>query len=201
MTFSTVPDKSAGDVFTEAMWDTYIRDNLNKGVMRPIADTIVSVATSSITFSSIPADYAHLFLEVYARGDTAATAASLVMRLNSDAGANYDAEVLLVNGATVAGSEQLAATSMRIGQFPANTAVASAFASTRIGIDHYQSAAHKSAYAQTATKIGTATGNIQIELESGHWRSTAVINAIQLLPSAGNFAAGCRATLYGLPAI
>jgi len=26
---STVPDKAAGDPFTEAMWDTYIKDNLN----------------------------------------------------------------------------------------------------------------------------------------------------------------------------
>jgi hypothetical protein len=25
-----VPDKAAGDVFTEAMWDSYIRDNINK---------------------------------------------------------------------------------------------------------------------------------------------------------------------------
>lgn len=25
-----VPDKSAGDVFTEAMWDSYIKDNINK---------------------------------------------------------------------------------------------------------------------------------------------------------------------------
>ena len=29
MPFTTVPDKAAGDVFTEAMWDTYIKDNLN----------------------------------------------------------------------------------------------------------------------------------------------------------------------------
>lgn len=27
--FTTVPDKNVGDVFTEAMWDTFIRDNLN----------------------------------------------------------------------------------------------------------------------------------------------------------------------------
>jgi pectate lyase-like protein len=29
MPFTTVPDKAAGDIFTEQMWDTYIRDNLN----------------------------------------------------------------------------------------------------------------------------------------------------------------------------
>lgn len=29
MISAVVPDKTAGDVFTEAMWDTYIKDNLN----------------------------------------------------------------------------------------------------------------------------------------------------------------------------
>jgi hypothetical protein len=29
MPFTTVPDKAAGDIFTEQMWDTYIRDNIN----------------------------------------------------------------------------------------------------------------------------------------------------------------------------
>src|SRR4029450_8789457 len=29
MPFSTVPDKATGDIFTELMWDTYIRDNIN----------------------------------------------------------------------------------------------------------------------------------------------------------------------------
>jgi hypothetical protein len=29
MPFTTVPDKAAGDIFTEQMWDVYIRDNIN----------------------------------------------------------------------------------------------------------------------------------------------------------------------------
>ena len=29
MPFTSVPDKATGDQFTEAMWDTFIRDNLN----------------------------------------------------------------------------------------------------------------------------------------------------------------------------
>jgi hypothetical protein len=29
MPFTTVPDKATGDIFTEFMWDTYIRDNIN----------------------------------------------------------------------------------------------------------------------------------------------------------------------------
>lgn len=33
-TYTTVVDKTAGDVFTESMWDTYLRDNLN-GLLTP----------------------------------------------------------------------------------------------------------------------------------------------------------------------
>jgi hypothetical protein len=29
MPFTTVPDKATGDIFTEFMWDTFIRDNIN----------------------------------------------------------------------------------------------------------------------------------------------------------------------------
>jgi hypothetical protein len=48
-TFSTVPDKSAGDVFTEAMWDTYVKDNGNNLIVPPSCtlyrSTTQSVAT------------------------------------------------------------------------------------------------------------------------------------------------------------
>lgn len=34
-TYTTVPDKATGDVFTEAMWDTYIKDNINNLIVPP----------------------------------------------------------------------------------------------------------------------------------------------------------------------
>ena len=53
MAFTVVPDKSSGDPVTLAMWDS-IKDNLNKGVMRPIATALVTGSpASSIVFSSI----------------------------------------------------------------------------------------------------------------------------------------------------
>jgi hypothetical protein len=34
MPLTTVPDKSSGDLFTEAMWDTYLKDNINELIGR-----------------------------------------------------------------------------------------------------------------------------------------------------------------------
>ena len=37
--FTTVPDKAAGSTFTEANWDTHIRDNINHVFQRLVAVT------------------------------------------------------------------------------------------------------------------------------------------------------------------
>lgn len=46
-TFTTVPDKNAGDVFTEAMWDTYLRDNVN-GLLVPPMCRVYANASQTI---------------------------------------------------------------------------------------------------------------------------------------------------------
>lgn len=45
-TFTTVPDKSAGDVFTEAMWDTYVKDNGNNLISPPMCRVYNNAAIS-----------------------------------------------------------------------------------------------------------------------------------------------------------
>lgn len=42
MTLTTVPDKTIGDVFTESMWDTYIRDNINELIGRSTRNLLVN---------------------------------------------------------------------------------------------------------------------------------------------------------------
>lgn len=51
LSFSAVPDKTIGDVFTEAMWDTYIRDNINL-IGNPPTACATSNAVQSIPTSS-----------------------------------------------------------------------------------------------------------------------------------------------------
>lgn len=45
-TYSTVPDKATGDVFTEAMWDTYIKDNVNNLIVPPACSVYKAAAQS-----------------------------------------------------------------------------------------------------------------------------------------------------------
>jgi hypothetical protein len=54
-----VPDKTAGDVFTETMWDSYIRDNVNKLLDR--GHRVLTVAQFSVL---TPEDGDEVYLEV-----------------------------------------------------------------------------------------------------------------------------------------
>jgi hypothetical protein len=194
VTFTTVPDKTIGDVFTEAMWDSYIRDNLNKGVVRPIADTTLGSAAASIVFSSIAPDYAHLMLFLYGRSDTAATITTVHARLNGDAGANYD--WILPSPAT----ETFGATGAVFADIAAATAGANLFGGSILFLPHYAgSTNNKVILALSGNKVGVVTGDLLMRIRAGFWRSSAAINSITLTPTAGNFAAGARATLLGIP--
>lgn len=202
MSFTTVPDKAAGDVFTEAMWDTYLRDNLNSGVLRMLADSTLGAGAANIDFTSIPATFAHLILEITARGDTAAASAELWMRLNGDTGANYDSVYAQIrHSATLTTTEAIAAAQMNLGQIPAANAPANAFGAARIMLAHYAgTVAHKQATSQIAAVLAAVTPAAFLYLGGSRWRNTAAINRVTLLPGAGNFAAGTRVTLYGMPA-
>lgn len=203
MPYTVLPSKAVGDVFTsDPMWNTYLRDNLNKGVVRPIAETTLSVAAASIDFTSIAADWSHLLLVLYARGDTAATATAARIRFNGDSGANYDYQQLRGSGASTSASEGLAQTALVVGSVPAASAGANLFGDCEIWLPHYtQAANNKVARSGYGFKIGTASGNVEAGSYHGFWRSNAAVTQVTLTPAAGNFAAGTRATLYGMGGI
>lgn len=48
MIYTTVPDKAQGDVFSEAMWDTYLRDNINNLIAGPACRARRAAATTSL---------------------------------------------------------------------------------------------------------------------------------------------------------
>lgn len=200
MAFSTVPSKNIGDVFTASMWNTYIRDNINKGVVRPIGDNLLGSAGATITFSSIPTDYVGLMLILVGRGDTAAAAAAASVRFNGDTGTNYYWETSYAQGLALTNGESLANSAILLGELPAGTAQASVAGSVVAYIPNYAGTTyHKQVHADNAHKTGTGTGATVHRGGIGHWQSTSAISSVGLIISAGNFAAGTRATLYGMP--
>jgi hypothetical protein len=201
--FVAVPDKAPGDLLTSAMWNTYIGDNLNKGVMRPIGEVVLGAPASSIDFTSIPADHVHLMLELVARGDAAVAEVNVSVRLNNDNGANYNRQGFQATNATVTASGSINTTSLTVGTMPGSTAVANAAATIDVWIAGYAAATFFKQLRAAASweNADTAAGQ-SLSFSGGLWKAApAAVNRITLLPNSGNFAAGSFATLYGMGGI
>lgn len=171
------------------------------GLPVKIADSTAGSAVATFDFTSIPSHYAHLFFIAYLRGDTAAGLANLAVRFNNDSGANYDAMLFNIRDvATLATVGAAAATSAVCGAFQAGTAPANSFGPCQIWVPHYANAVnHKTVDVRYGMKLTTASTGQYTGGGQASWRSTAAINRVTLLPSAGNFDTGSRVTLYGYP--
>lgn len=199
--FTTVIDKVTGDRIDEVDWDTYLKDNLNSGVLRPIAGTVLSGAAASIDFTGIPATFRHLQLVIDGRLSGAVASAGVNLRFNGDTGANYDFQYLQSNNTTVLGGQSLAQTSLaNVGSFPGASATAGLSGGIELTIPNYAGTTwQKTLVSRNALRVGTAAANYYAQVISGFWRSAAAINQITIISGSGNFEIGTVATLYGLP--
>lgn len=198
--YTVVPDKTTGDIFTEAMWDTYVRDNLNTGCPVMVAISTLVGTAASITFSSIPTTFNSLHLTGYFRSDNAATSATMFLRFNGDTGSNYDYQVVQGNAAVASASEGLAQTQIGIGHSVGNTGGANLFSGISTAIQGYASSANNKALtSKSSYKGGTSSGSLTVTIWSGFWRSNAPVTSLTVFPSAGNLVSGSRLVLYGVP--
>jgi hypothetical protein len=201
MGYTALPTKNPGDILTSALWNTYLQGNADSGFMRMLADTTLGGAAAQIDFASIPATFAHLMLILYPRGDAAAVSTGLIARFNGDAGANYDWQLMQGQAAVASAAEGIAATGIFSTAVPAASAVGNAFGIYEMLIPHYtNTASFKGFTGRASSKTTNASGGITVQGWSGFWRNVAALNRITLSLASGNFAAGSRATLYGLPA-
>jgi hypothetical protein len=178
-----------GDVVTAAEY---------RKSMGSIFDTTLGVAAATIDITGIVATYAHLMIEFYLRGDTAATATPLNLRLNGVSTASYQYQQLSSSAAVTTSAEGLATTVITLGSIPAATATANYFGAGEILIPHYASGSNaKSVEANLGYRTGNLTGNGFTHRTSG-WGPTAAVNQVTLIPGAGNFLAGSRCTVYAM---
>lgn len=197
--FTIVPDKGVGDTFTDEMWDMFIKDNMNMGLPRPIAETILSSGAATIDFSSIPADWMHLVVVICGRTDGAVLASGVNTRFNNDSSAIYDQQLIFSDNATALSvSEALAQTSATGGLLTGSTATANRFGYSFQIIPHYMNTAHhKNIFAYCGLFEGTAANSGRVRALFNTWRSTSAINRITWLPATGSWIAGSALTLYG----
>jgi hypothetical protein len=193
------PAVSPGNVLTSAGWNL-IRDDLDFGMVRPIAGAVLGGSAASIDFSNIPATFAHLQLVLSLRSDNAAAAVNILMRFNNDGGANYDYQLAIAAAAATTYAESYAGTNLYLGDCPGVGSAAYLYSSHQIWLPDYLNAGNNKACTGVgSTKVGTTTGGLRDYLLGGWWRNSAAINRITIICGASaNFVTGSRAVLNGM---
>jgi hypothetical protein len=170
-------------------------------VMVPIYDVRLTTTQASIDISNIPQNYAHLKLVM--SGMRLSAGAQIYMAVNGDAtAANYLAGYRLFGDGTSVTTDKsfVGATigGLVYGDVSStgDTAGRHTFGETLI-TDYTNTSIHKSWLTQEFN-----TSGVRIMSTASLWASTVAVSRLTLTPnSSGLFAAGTRATLYGLGVI
>jgi hypothetical protein len=180
------------------MWDTYVKNNLNIGLARPLGHAHVGTAVGSVLFDPVPSGYMALACVWSARTTAALTVQSMSLRVNSDASALYDYQYVYGTG-TVAATDGQGLTSGPCGHYPGASATTDSFGAGIFWIPDYADATHHTTwYGVSAAKWGTAAGNQRSVAVEGIYAGTAALTALMVFSNGGNFVVGSRFTLFGL---
>ena len=156
----------------------------------PIATQTLGTAAASIDFTSIPATYTDLRVVLVC---TVSTADPLLVRFNSDSGANYSRTVLAGDGSTADSLRQTSTNQIFITRVSRSTTIP---AMNTIDVFSYAGSTNKTAL---ITDVADKNGSGVVANIVGLWRNTAAITSINLSTlSAYNFNIGTTATLYGI---
>lgn len=167
-----------------------------------ISTTTLSATQTTITFS-IPQTYGHLRFHILAK--TTDTASSVVdnlsMNFNSDTGANYTRQFLVVNdkGATPSVGSTIGNTAAFCGTVPRSHAnLANQFGISIIDIFDYQLTTKFKTW-KSFQSFDVNLGNpASLGQQGGAWANTNAITTVSFTAPNGNFAIGSVFALYGL---
>lgn len=165
--------------------------------MFPIA-TYTLPSPGPITFQNIPDTFTHLQLRVFGRTTASQVPDQVFIRLNNDTTAgNHNWHYLQGDGATASSGAGISnETGIRCQAIVGANASANVFGAVIIDILDYTNTNKF----KTVKSIGGGdnNGSGQMGLSSGLYRSTNVINRIDIYGLFLQFASGTRADLYGL---
>ena len=162
-----------------------------------IQTVTVGTATSTITFSSIPATYTHLQIRGMLNGTAAGTYNNVRMGFNADSGTNYSTHIIYGDGTTTGALSEANGTRI-YGQILITQASTSSYVG--IGVIDILDYANTNKYKTTKSLNGlemNGSGSV-IEFGSGNWRNTNAITSIEFVTASGNFNVGSTLSLYGI---
>ena len=153
-----------------------------------LANITLGTASSSITFSSIPATYRDLVMVI---NGSVATATSFNFRFNGDSGTNY----FVVNVQGFSPPTSGSSTDNKMVPWAPNNLVANQpFLLTSNFMDYSATDKHKTALHRIG---GQAGGETWVAMTAGRWANTGAITSI-VIESGANFNAGATLALYGI---
>ena len=158
------------------------------------SNTVGAGGAASVTFSSIPATYTDLLIDVSARSNTGAAFAGLVIAFNGSS-ANYTLKWLGDAGGGVVSYSQGTFGYNHVFYIAGNGATASTFSNGAIYLPNYASSNFKSLSADGANENNAA--GVYQGISAGLWSSTAAINQLGF-STGGNFMQHTTFTLYGI---
>jgi hypothetical protein len=168
------------------------------GSMYHIASTTLSTASSTITFSSIPADYTHLQVRFMGKSSyTTGTVDTLRATFNSDSAGNYSYHFLRGNGSAASSDNDVSVTSLFLGnQANTGSGMTSIFGAGVLDILDY---ANTNKYKTIRTLCGyDSNGDGRVLLSSSNWRSSSAITSVSFTMANGNFTTDTSFALYGV---
>ena len=168
-----------------------------------LTTTVVSTATSTVTFSSLNTytNYRNLEIRGIARSDfnnASGLLQDIRVRFNGDTGNNYVAHRLAGYGSSVNSQTDGAnANHIRVGEaVAAGDTPSNIFSGSIISILEFSST-NKNKTIRTIA--GTHNPNESaVVFQSGMWNNTAALTSIDLTSAFGNFVSGTRFSLYGI---
>jgi hypothetical protein len=175
--------------------------------MYPLASFTTLTANAEGSFLSIPQNYNHLQLRIFARTNVGSASLSAgfttsfdcpYLRFNGDAtAANYADHKLTADGVTIATTGAAGTiTAMRAGIMPISTSPTGTFSSTIIDILDYSSTSKNKVVKYMSGVDNNGSG--YVVMGSGLWVNTAAINQIYIGGFTGGYSIGSRFDLYGI---
>lgn len=165
-----------------------------------IASTTLTSTTATITFSSIPSTYAHLWLLGSLRSDRTSVASSVGIYVNSDSTAsNYRYAWYRYYTASGSHPNGEAGNNYEAGTLAAGNTTANVYSTIEMFMVNYANNAKtfygtKTGFADTSTN-----SNSRLYICGNSHESSAIVSSINLVDMAGfNFVAGSSVSLYGI---
>ena len=168
------------------------------GDYESIATTTVGAGgAATITFSSIPSTYQHLQIRGIGRSNRSAANDEMILRYNSDNGANYATHRLYGDGSSTGSQGFTSQSYALIGDMPAASGLSNTFATTVVDVLDYANTNKNTTTRILAGRDENGTGYLWFN--SNLWLNTSAVSTITILPANGTgFVQYSQFALYGI---